>query len=152
LAEIGHELLVTYYDNGVTDGIYSGRIKGMTEMAEAIKIYWNIPVTDMKTIFGASTLFDIFETHSPNEFVDKCQKWSELHTTKNDKIKVGDYVRDCSGTLCVVTNIQSHIHVIYPNGKTHKWKKNSKFTKVGCSAPIMLDALEIMKENLEVLK
>ena len=48
------------------------------------------------------------------------------------KLHVGDEVIDCSGNKCIITNIDTNIHVIYPaNGKTHKWSKKSHFVKTG---------------------
>ena len=44
--------------------------------------------------------------------------------------EVGDIVLDPSGNNCVVTNTDTHIHVLYmDNGKTHKWSKDTEFTK-----------------------
>lgn len=52
---------------------------------------------------------------------------------KEDKpIEVGDVVLDKSGNECVVTNTDTHIHVIYPsNGKTMKWDKRAEFKQTG---------------------
>lgn len=51
---------------------------------------------------------------------------------ENKPIEVGDVVLDRSGHRCVVTNTDTHIHVIYPqNGKTMKWDKRAKFTQTG---------------------
>lgn len=48
------------------------------------------------------------------------------------KLHVGDEVIDGSGNTCVITNIDTSIHVIYnKNHKTHKWSKNTKFKKTG---------------------
>lgn len=48
------------------------------------------------------------------------------------KLHVGDEVIDGSGNVCVITNIDTSIHVIYnKNHKTHKWGKNTKFKKTG---------------------
>ena len=50
--------------------------------------------------------------------------------------EVGDIVLDASDNRCTVTNTDTHIHVVYENGKTHKWRKCDKFKKVG-KAPVM---------------
>lgn len=146
--EISQDLLVTYYDNGVTDGEYSGRIKRFGEMAEAIRIWSEMPYSEATAIFGAIQLTDILRLNRPEVFVDKCMKWKEIHDTKS-KYSIGDYVEDSAGNLCVITNIDSSIHVVYPNGKTHKWKKGAKFTKLGFKAPIMIDAITIMQQHQE---
>ena len=56
-----------------------------------------------------------------------------LKSDDEDKpIEVGDVVLDKSGNECVVTNTDTHIHVIYPqNGKTMKWDKRAKFEQTG---------------------
>ena len=60
-------------------------------------------------------------------------------------LQVGDAVYDSSGNLCIISNIGSHIHVIYTNGKTHKWNKRSKFVKAGrCSV------IDLNKKRIDV--
>ena len=146
---IDQDLLVRYYDNGVTDGIYSGKMKGMDEFREAVLYYLNMTVDEQIKVFGSNCTYTNLSTHYSNEFIEKINQYKELF---EQKIKVGDYVRDISDILCIVTNIDTHIHVIYPNGKTHKWPKNSRFTKTGCTAPVFLDAMKVFqefKENME---
>ena len=43
---------------------------------------------------------------------------------------VGDRVKDCSGRECKITNTDTHVHVLYNDGKTHKWKKSDEFVLV----------------------
>ena len=147
MAEISHDMLCTYYDNGVRDGEYSGRMKGMEEYKDALLYYMNMTVQDQYRLFGTNSMYTNLDAHSPNEFIEKINQYKDLY---EQKLRVGDYVKDCSNNLCVITNIDTSIHVVYPNGKTHKWKKNSRFTRLGYPAPIMIDALKIMKENQEM--
>lgn len=62
-----------------------------------------------------------------NEY--KAKKAAEAEKVK---LHVGDEVIDGSGNACIITNIDTSIHVIYiKNHKTHKWGKNTKFRKTG---------------------
>ena len=149
LPNITHDMLCAFYDNGVDDGIYSGRLKGLDEFRNAILFYLNMTVEDQRKVFGYNSMYMNIECWSPEEFVQKIEKYKEVY---EQKLKVGDYVKDCSDRLCIVTNIDTAIHVIYANGKTHKWKKNSRFTKMGYSAPMMLTALEVMESLEEKVK
>ena len=142
LPVITHDMLVDYYDNGVTDGLYSGKMKGYDEFKEAILFYLNMTAEDQRKVFGYSSMYMNIESCNPEEFIDKINKYKEIYELK---LKVGDYVKDCSNRLCVVTNIDTAIHVMYANGKTHKWKKNSRFTKLGYSAPMMIATLEVLQ-------
>ena len=46
-------------------------------------------------------------------------------------LEVGDICYDTIGNKCIVTNVDKSIHVLYPNGKTHKFPKylEEKFKK-----------------------
>jgi len=57
--------------------------------------------------------------------------YEEKKEQKKYKLQVGDCVYDKSGNKCVVTNVDSSVHVIYPSGKTHKWKKSDRFQLYG---------------------
>lgn len=51
---------------------------------------------------------------------------------EEDEVEEGDVVLDPSGNECVITNMETHIHVIYPNnGKTRRWGKDTKFKPTG---------------------
>ena len=74
--------------------------------------------------------------------IEECEGEEEKHT----ELKVGDCVYDKSGNKCVVTNVDTHIHVIYGNGKTHKWKKSDYFQKFGSKA-VFCDTLEFLNHE-----
>lgn len=65
----------------------------------------------------------------PFEIMGNCEEEEEEPPER--AIEMGDVVLDPSGNKCTVTNADTHIHVIYENGKTHKWKKTEKFTRIG---------------------
>ena len=73
---------------------------------------------------------------------------AEKESGKPEKpdLKVGDCVLDGSGNFCTITQIGTHIHVMYPSGKTHKWSKGAKFRYVGRSFNTDLEA---MKRKME---
>ena len=149
LPKITHDMLCSFYDNGVTDGLYSGRLKGLDEFRNAILFYLDMPLEDQRKVFGYNSIYSNISAWNSNEFVDKINKYKEIY---EQKLKVGDYVKDCSERLCVITNIDTSIHVIYPNGKTHKWKKNSRFTKMGYNSPLMMSAIEVLQDMEEKVK
>ena len=84
---------------------------------------------------GDSVFIKLFEQFTPDEVVQKLKAYAKKAKTpqinKGPKWKVGDCVIDCSGNRCLITNIDTHIHVLYENGKTHKWKKSDRFIKDG---------------------
>ena len=56
----------------------------------------------------------------------------EFNYSEEDELEVGDLVTDPSGNECIITNIDTHIHVIYTdNLKTHKWKLDTEFKPTG---------------------
>lgn len=80
------------------------------------------------------------------EHFDKKHKQKERNREKNrldnQNLRVGDFVIDGAGNRCLITNIDTHIHVLYENGKTHKWKMSYRFVKDGST-----DALENVFES-----
>lgn len=65
---------------------------------------------------------------------------AELQKLKaTEPIKAGDYIIDESGRPGLVTNADTAIHVMYDDGKTHKWSKSSALRKTGESGQIIVD-------------
>lgn len=76
-----------------------------------------------------------FETSDPigftKSYVD-VRNIEEGEEDEEDELEVGDLVIDPSGNECIVTNIDTHIHVIYTDTlKTHKWKLDTEFKPTG---------------------
>ena len=62
----------------------------------------------------------------------------------------GDEVIDTAGNLCVVTCVHSRaVHVLYPNGKTHKFPAAARFRLTGRGYMGLLSLLEQMNESKE---
>jgi len=90
--------------------------------------------------------FDVHEAiRRLNEF--QARRFNKAEIGAN--LQVGDSVYDEAGNVCVITNIGSHVHVIYTNGKTHKWNKRSKFVKTGRCAVIDLNKKTIDVERCQ---
>lgn len=54
-------------------------------------------------------------------------------------IKAGDYVIDESGRPGIVTNADTAIHILYDDGKTHKWNKNARIKRTGASGILRVE-------------
>lgn len=78
-------------------------------------------------------VLDLFDDKCPFDLINQADAEEALREKqeKRDVIEVGDIVEDCTGNRCTVTNTDTHIHVVYENGKTHKWDKDAVFLKVG---------------------
>lgn len=67
------------------------------------------------------------------EEAEKEVEEEEIYIPKNFEC-----VEDPSGHKCLVTNTDTHIHVLYPNGKTHKWDKVKGFKKISTIGELTL--------------
>ena len=79
---------------------------------------------DVLTQFTAAGALNALHEYGLKKAAEEKQKQPEKHDWK-----VGDCVYDSSGNFCMITQIGTHIHVLYPNGKTHKWSKGTRFRK-----------------------
>lgn len=90
---------------------------------------------ERKEIFGYENADDVLTNLSAAEALLAVHEYgkrkAEKESGKPEKsdLKVGDCVLDGSGNFCTITQIGTHIHVLYPNGKTHKWSKGTRFRK-----------------------
>lgn len=67
-----------------------------------------------------------------------------------DVLMPGDEVIDTAGNLCIVTHIHPRaVHVLYPNGKTHKFPAAASFSLTGRSYTGLPSLLEQMNESKE---
>lgn len=67
-------------------------------------------------------------------------------------LEVGDICYDTIGNKCIVTNVDKSIHVLYPNGKTHKFPKylEEKFKKTGANVKKNLTGIFLyLEETIE---
>lgn len=107
---------------------------------------------ERKEIFGYENADDVLTNLSAAEALLAVHEYgkrkAEKESGKPEKsdLKVGDCVLDGSGNFCTITQIGTHIHVMYPSGKTHKWSKDAKFVYVGRSFNTDLEA---MKHKME---
>ena len=67
-----------------------------------------------------------------------------------DILAPGDEVIDTAGNLCVVTCVHSRaVHVLYPNGKTHKFPATARFRLTGRGYMGLLSLLDQLNESKE---
>lgn len=102
-----------------------------------------------KMIFGSEDSDTILHKFTATEVNDmltaayaKMNEQEEPQKPSQSELSVGECVFDPSGNLCVITQIGTHIHVIYPSGKTHKWSNGTRFRK---AADKHLDFAKILK-------
>lgn len=101
-----------------------GYEKGLEDAWQAAKDLLVTDVCDKEYLFGTGSVLLTMDRYSPLEVSAK------LSEDKN--IKVGDEVVDPNGLTAVVTNTDTHYHLLYPhNGKTWKCSKDTKLTKTG---------------------
>lgn len=92
-------------------------------------------VHDECGIFAVSAMRDLFVDLDPvsyvKAFVEERNK-GKLQKEEKYVPQENDLVLDPSGNECIVLSSDTHVHVVYPaNRKTHKWSKDTKFTKLG---------------------
>ena len=67
-----------------------------------------------------------------------------------DILAPGDEVIDTAGNLCIVTHVHPRaIHVLYPNGKTHKFPATARFRLTGRGYMDFLSLLDQLNESKE---
>lgn len=104
------------------------------------------------SLFAMNAMRDLFVDLDPvsyvKAFVEERSKEQLEREEQEEKYEpqTGDMVTDPSGHECIVLNTDTHIHVVYTNsGKTHKWKKETRFTKVGeCNIPKIIGVGKIL--------
>ena len=118
------------------------RGEGVCMLADSILSIYEIECRKAKLYthdYRAIAAYEVFrelQDLCPIEFIDKVDEiWEKEQAKAEEKSKpyepkVGDTVLDKSGNECKVMNTDTHVHVLYPNGKTHKWDKSDRFTFV----------------------
>ena len=67
-----------------------------------------------------------------------------------DILTPGDEVIDTAGNLCIVTHVHPRaVHVLYPNGKTHKFPAAARFRLTGRGYMGLLSLLDQLNESKE---
>ena len=72
MAEIGQDILIAYYDNGVKDGQHSGYWKGINALHEAILYYLNMPVEEIRKVFNTNSTYDIYILSVGSDYLNYC--------------------------------------------------------------------------------
>lgn len=133
------------YTEGRQDGMKEHKAVNECSWAKGVEDAWGC-IIDMLKMLGKdgdiasddrTVMRAVAHTLEHTDAVDHTRSYVGIKNLKVDvkedkPIEVGDVVLDKSGNECVVTNADTHIHVIYPrNGKTMKWDKRAKFEQTG---------------------
>ena len=109
-----------------------------------------------KMIFGSEDSDTILHKFTATEVNDmltaayaKMNEQEEPQKPSQSELSVGECVFDPSGNLCVITQIGTAIHVMYPNGKTHKWSRKTKFTASNSKVKFHMFLTHFAKEAAE---
>ena len=112
--------------------------KGVTDAFEYLEMLAS-DLVDLAVDPKAANIYSFIRNTLQSKMVTAVNEVQE-HVKRNKPYepKKGDVVYDKSGNLCCATNTDTHIHVVYENGKTHKWDKTDKFTKASESASLFV--------------
>ena len=133
------------YTEGRQDGMKEHKAVSDCSWAKGVEDAWEC-IIDMLKMLGKdgdiasddrTVMRAVARTLENTDAIDHTRSYVGIKNLKIDvkedkPIEVGDVVLDKSGNECVVTNADTHIHVIYPqNGKTKKWDKRAEFKQTG---------------------
>lgn len=109
--------------------------KGVTDAWETIVNVLNVLGKDKDISKDERAVIRaVAHTLEHTDAVEHTRNYVEVRNlnAEEDDVEVGDMVLDPNGNECVITNMESLIHVIYPNnGKTRRWGKDTKFKPTG---------------------
>lgn len=131
------------YNEGKEDGLKEAKAMDSCSWEKGVEDAWGC-VTHMLNTLGKDddikaderavmrAVAHTLETSDPLGFTRSYVEVRNLDADDEDGLEVGDVVLDPADNECVITNMETHIHVIYPkNGKTKKWDKDTKFKPTG---------------------
>lgn len=132
------------YTEGRQDGMKEHKAVNDCSWAKGVEDAWDCIINLLNTLGKdkdiksdeRAVMRAVAHTLEHTDAVDHTRSYVGVKNLKSDDedkpIEVGDVVLDKSGNECVVTNTDTHIHVIYPsNGKTMKWDKRAEFKPIG---------------------
>lgn len=132
------------YTEGRQDGMKEHKAVNDCSWAKGVEDAWDCIINLLNTLGKdkdiksdeRAVMRAVAHTLEHTDAVDHTRSYVGVKNLKSDDedkpIEVGDVVLDKSGNECVVTNTDTHIHVIYPsNGKTMKWDKRAEFKQTG---------------------
>lgn len=133
------------YEEGKADGLKEAKAtdscsweKGVTDAWECVTHTFNLLSTECDfTIEERKVMKAVAHILEDSRPIEQTRVYVETRNHADDEeadepIEVGDVVLDPSGNECVITNDDTHYHVIYTsNGKTYKWNKDTKFKPIG---------------------
>lgn len=120
----------------VTDEKSRDRHDYMVEGANALKqaltdLYMFVAEKEPEPHLVITAVMLLEDVENIFDMADRAYETPEApKSEKAYKPEKGDTVKDPSGRECIVTNTDTHIHVMYDDGKTHKWSKAERFTPI----------------------
>lgn len=129
------------YNEGLVDGKNSGNALGSCSWEKGVTDAWECIINILDTMGRdgdikrdeRAVIRAVSHTLETSDPIDFTKSYVEVRNAEEDEeIEVGDLVLDPSGNECIITNIGTHIHVIYTeNLKTHKWELGTEFKPTG---------------------
>lgn len=124
---------ISLYNHGVKEGSAiaseDAYEQGRADAWELIKRLLDMGIKDFSETFdGADCLEDIRYM----DIDDIAERMKEYEDSCREDIEAGDEVIDPNGLVAIVTNTDTHYHLLYKgNGKTWKAPKSTKLKKTG---------------------
>lgn len=133
------------YEEGKADGLKEARTTDSCSWEKGVTDAWGCVIHTLNTLGKdedikadeRAVMRAVAHTLETSDAIGFTRSYVEMKNLTADEeadepIEVGDVVLDPSGNECVITNDDTHYHVIYTsNGKTHKWDKDTKFEPIG---------------------
>lgn len=133
------------YEEGKADGLKEAKATDSCSWEKGVTDAWGCVIHTLNMLGKdegikadeRAVMRAIAHTLETSDAIGFTRSYVEMkNLTEDDEadksIEVGDVVLDPSGNECVITNDDTHYHVIYTsNGKTYKWNKDTKFKPIG---------------------
>lgn len=121
---------------GYALGKENGYAKGLKDAWDVIRFIADETDGEVYDVFGLTevewdTWDDLIREYEAEEICEPILKYLAEHSEQAGKIEIGDIVCDENGLWGVVTNTDTHYHILYSNGKTWKAPKSYPFKKTG---------------------
>lgn len=83
--------------------------KGIQDLYDALKIFYEMPNSDIIDKFGSTSLNKIIQYISPQDLMFKLNQWKAEKVKKEQELHVGDEVTTNDGTIGIVTSFGEDI-------------------------------------------
>lgn len=117
-----------------TEGAYE---MGRADMYECVRIFLKMTFGEIREMFPKASIgeggewINVFSIYDAEEFAEAIRAYRQ---GKKNAFKVGDEVIDSNGLRAIITNADTHYHLLYVhNGKTWKAPKTANLLSTGKS-------------------